>query len=73
MPYDYSLLAGKVKEFFGTQCAFSDAIALSERSVSLKMQGKISWKQSEIEKICEVLRLERMDIPVYFFTLKVQS
>lgn len=69
MPYNYSKLLGLIVEKFGTQANFSDAIGLSERSVSLKLNGKVGWKQSEIAKICKVLKIETQDIPLYFFTI----
>lgn len=73
MPYDYSKLAGLITEKFKTQANFSESIGLSERSVSLKMNGKLSWKQTEISKVCDVLGICSEDIPAYFFKLKVQS
>lgn len=72
MPYDYSKLAGRIREKLGTQREFARAIGLSERSVSLKMTGEIGWKQKEIADACKALELSVEDIAVYFFTLKVQ-
>ena len=69
MPYNYSKLLGRITEKIGTQCKFAEAIGLSERTVSLKLNGKIGWKQDEIAKICEVLEINPNDIPAYFFTL----
>ena len=73
MSYDYSKLLGRIIERLGTQYKFAQAIGLSERSVSLKLNGKIGWKQEEIVKICEVLEIESKDIPCYFFTINVQK
>ncbi len=72
MKYDYSKLSGKIKECCGNQLNFSNSIGLSERSVSLKMNGKREWKQSEIDKTCKVLKIEHTEIPLYFFTPLVQ-
>jgi len=68
MPYDYSKLLGKITEVFRTQRNFSQAIGLSEHSVSMKLCGKVEWKQGEISKACEALKLECKDISQYFFT-----
>ena len=73
MVYDYSMLSGKITEVFGTQGNFAKAIGLSERSVSLKMNGKVSWSQSEITNACRLLRIPEKKISCYFFTVKVQS
>lgn len=72
MAYDYSKLLGRIVERHGTQGKFSDALGLSERSLSLKLNGKVGFKQDEIRRICSLLELKDTDIPSYFFTLKVQ-
>lgn len=72
MPYDYSKLDGLITEKCGTRANFAKLVNLSERSISLKMNGKVGWKQSEINKACAVLGIKSKDIPAYFFDLKVQ-
>ena len=69
MPYNYSKLLGRIVERVGTQRNFADAINLSERSVSLKLNGKVGWTQCEIARACEVLAIKDEDIPSYFFAL----
>ena len=72
MSFDYSELDGRITARYGTRYAFAEAMALSERTLSLKMNGKVQWKQEEIHKACELLDIDVKDIPVYFFTVKVQ-
>lgn len=72
MAYDYSKLLGRIIEKYGTQANFAAAMNLSERSLSLKLNSKVGWKQTEIAKACSLLGLSGADIPQYFFTLKVQ-
>ena len=69
MPYDYSKLLGRIVEKVGTQSTFAEKMGLSERSISLKLNGKVGWKQNEISKACEVLDISDNDIPAYFFAL----
>lgn len=69
MPYNYSKLLGRIVEKLGTQSCFAEKIGLSERSVSLKLNGKVGWKQSEIAKACEVLAIRDNEIPDYFFAI----
>ena len=69
MPYDYSKLLGRIVEVVGTQAAFAEKIGRSERTVSLKLNGKRSWTQPEISKACEVLNIPTSEINRYFFTL----
>lgn len=72
MSYNYSKLLGRIVEKVGTQGKFATEIGLSERSVSLKLNGKIGWKQEEIEKACNILDLQPKDIAQYFFARDVQ-
>ena len=72
MPYNYAKLLGRIVEKVGTQCKFADLMGLSERTISLKLNGKIGWKQIEIAKACEVLSIRDDEIPAYFFALGVQ-
>lgn len=72
MPYNYSKLLGRIVEIVGTQKNFAEGIGVSERSVSLKLNGKVGWKQDEIAKACKVLSIKDDDIPSYFFAMQVQ-
>ena len=73
MPYNYNKLLGRIVEKVGTQSKFADKMELSERTVSLKLNGKVGWKQSEIAKACIVLEIHETEIPAYFFAIGVQS
>lgn len=69
MPYNYSKLLGRIVECCGTQANFAEKIGLSERTVSLKLNGKRSWKQPEISAACQILRIPTSEIDQYFFAL----
>jgi hypothetical protein len=71
MGFNYSKLIGKIVEVFGTRAKFSHAMGLSERTISLKLNNKISWKQPEINKACELLSIPAAEIPAYFFATMV--
>ena len=73
MAFDYSKFRGKIVEKFGTQTEFSKAMNLSERTMSLKLNGGRVWKQDEICRAVGLLELSNEDIQDYFFTLKVQN
>lgn len=72
MKYDYSKLLGRIKEKCGRQVVFAERMGLSERTVSLKLNNKLAWKQSEMEKAAAILDFPICEIQDYFFTLKVQ-
>ncbi len=71
MCYDYSRLSGKIVEKYGTQYNFAIAMKLSERSLSLKLNGKVGWKDSEIWKAIQLLDIPVEKIHLYFFKEKV--
>ena len=72
MAFDYSKLRGKIIEKFGSQMSFAKAMDISERTLSLKMSGKRTWKQPEICLAINLIGLSNEDISDYFFALKVQ-
>ena len=51
MAYDYAKLNGKIVEKCGTQAVFAERMGLSERTISLKLNNKVAFKQPEIQKI----------------------
>lgn len=71
--FDYSKLRGRIIEIFKTQQEFAKQMNCSERTLSNKLNGNIEWKQGEIVKAMELLKLSIKDISVYFFTYKVQK
>lgn len=73
MAFDYSKLKGKIVEKFGTQGAFAKALGLSQRSLSFKLQGKVFFRQDEIDKSINLLGIEPTDINKYFFCPKCSS
>ena len=73
MPFDYSKLDGLITEKCTTRANFAKKMNLSERSISLKMNGKVQWKQTEICRACEILSINQQNIPIYFFNSKVQN
>jgi transcriptional regulator with XRE-family HTH domain len=64
---DYSKLRGLIREKFGTQKAFAQAIDLSACSVSLILCGKAEWNAEKIRRTCDVLGIPYEEIPIYFF------
>ncbi|WP_152657612.1 DUF739 family protein [Oceanobacillus sp. CFH 90083] len=73
MNFNYSNLSSKIVEKYGNQYSFAKAIGLSERSMSLKLNGKVGWKQAEIAKSIELLEIDSSEIPRYFFNTEVQK
>lgn len=66
MAFDYNKLRGRIVEKYGSQIQFTKAMNWSERTLSQKMNGKISWKQTDICKAISLLGLSASDIQEYF-------
>lgn len=73
MAFNYNKLKGRIVEVFGSQIEFAKAMGWSGRTLSLKLNGKVSWKQSDIMKAISLLQLTEDDIQDYFFAIEVQS
>ncbi len=73
MSFNYDKLRGKIVEKFKTQGAFAEAMGLSERTISLKLNNKIFFTQLEIKTAAELLDIKISEIEKFFFTDKVQE
>jgi plasmid maintenance system antidote protein VapI len=71
MTFNYSKLRGRIREVFGTQDRFAEAMGRSNTSISQKLNNKSEWTQTEINRAVEVLGIDDVDIPAYFFAQKV--
>lgn len=69
MKYNYSRLLGKIKENYGTQENFAKALGIGRVSLSQRLNSKLEFSQNEINKSIELLGLDPLDIPAYFFSV----
>lgn len=67
MNYDYSKLAGRIVEIFGTRAAFAEQMGVSEHSISCKLNNKTPWKQTEMAQASRLLGFPLSDLQLYFF------
>lgn len=72
MAFNYQKLLGRITEKMGSQAEFARRMELSERTISLKLNGKVQFKQNEIVKASNLLEIDNSDIAAYFFTVYVQ-
>lgn len=71
MVYDYSKLRGKIKEVCETQEIFSKKLGIGRVSLSQRLNNQLEFSQDEIFNACDILGIDRKEIPVYFFCIKV--
>lgn len=75
--FDYSLLRGRIREYYKTESKFAIAlrnsnIEMSAGSFSNKINGKVDFKQTEILVICDLLKIPHKEISEYFFKKKYE-
>mgnify|MGYP000545815723 FL=1 len=68
---DYSLLRGRIKEKLKNEYVLAEKLNCSKATLSRKLNDEVDFTQSEIENVCVILDIERIDISSYFFTSKV--
>lgn len=73
MAFNYRKLKGRIVEKYSNQSNFAEALGCSERTLSMKMNGKRPWKQQEILTAIRLLDLTENDIQEYFFNTEVQN
>ena len=75
--YNYSMLRGRIREFFGSEKNFATELRksnleMSKGTFNSRINGNSYFKQCEIQVICNLLNIEIVDIPIYFFTIKYE-
>lgn len=66
----YSKLRGKIREVFGTQKAFAEAMEMDVATLSAKLNGRSEWSRCEMEKACILLAIPMGEMHLYFFCPK---
>lgn len=70
---NHDKLKGKIKEVLGTQSKLATKLGLDDTTISNKLNNNTYFTQKEILKICSILNISFVDIPEYFFKLKVRE
>ena len=67
MKFNYNKLRGRIREILGSELNFCNAMPMTRSTLSLKLNGKVEFTQSEIIAAMEVLQLPMSAIGEYFF------
>ena len=62
----YAKLRGKIREVYGLQSEFAQAMRMNPSTLSLKLNGYNSWRQDEIIFACQLLRIPLAEAHIYF-------
>ena len=63
----YSKLRGRIREKFGTQEAFAEAMGKSKTTISKKLLGLVDWTREEMELACKLLEINISEVHLYFY------
>lgn len=71
--FNYAALLGLMRENGYTQESLAAATGMSLSQLSQKLNGHYPFKQTDIQKISDVLDIASQDIGRYFFTALVEK
>jgi transcriptional regulator with XRE-family HTH domain len=63
----FGKLKEKIKNVFGTQKVFAEAVGMNVATLNVKLNGKAELTLKEIEKMCSLLKIPSDEIKDYFF------
>ena len=62
----FAKLRGRIREKFGTEVAFADAMGMDRGTISRKLRGVSPWKMPEVKKACELLDIPDSEMSDFF-------
>lgn len=67
MAFNYGMLREAIRVKYVNQDNFAVALGIGRVSLSQRLNNKSEFTQAEIFKACDLLNINRKDIPEYFF------
>lgn len=67
MEFKYAKLRGRIKEKFGTEREFSEALGIAQVTLSRKFSGKTQFSSNDIKQMSVLLDIPLEEAGQYFF------
>ena len=67
MEFKYAKLRGRIKEKYGTERDFSEALGITHMSLSRKFNGKTQFSSNDIQEMSRLLEIPLEEAGQYFF------
>lgn len=67
MEFKYAKLRGRIKEKFGTEREFSEALGINQVTLSRKFSGKTQFSSNDIKQMSILLEIPLEEAGQYFF------
>ena len=64
----HNKLRGAIREKYGTQEAFAEAIKMNPATLSGRLTGKSDWSRTEMETAAKLLGINIKEVHAYFFS-----
>ena len=72
--YNFNKLKGRIKEIFGTQNEFAEAMNMAPNTLSSKLNNTTDFSSNEVSKAVELLKVSSADEAWnIFFTKEVEN
>lgn len=72
--FDYSILEGKIKQYYDTQDKFANEIPMGRATLNLKLNNKLDFTAQNIKRISKLLNISDEEIgPVFFKTKSLEN
>lgn len=65
--FKYAKLRARIREKFGTEGKFAEALNISQVALSRKLNGKTQFSSSDIKRWCLLLEIPIEQAGLYFF------
>ena len=69
----YAKLKGRIREVYGTDAAFAQAMGISRAAMSMRLNNKSQWSVADVRLAIKLLDIPETEIGTYFFAPKVQK
>lgn len=70
MAFDFRKLRGRIKEYYGSEKAFAEAMGMAQSSLSARLNNLIHWDGAETKRVCDLLEIPDDEVVAYFYTPK---
>jgi hypothetical protein len=67
----FAKLKGRVREVYGTDAAFAQAMGISKAAMSMRLNNKCQWSVEDVRRAINLLNIPETEIGVYFFASEV--
>lgn len=67
--FDYTLLKLRIKDVFGSQQKFAEALKISKQYLNMKLNSRTSMTTEDVIRYSEMLKISPDDYKFYFFSI----